>query len=130
MLHDVRSAYGWTNDTILEHVEQLGVAWLIQTWRYIQEDRIERYQVMAMIAPISRSIQDAKGARWMKDYTNSVDKTLREALPWKGQQRSSKLANLRASGKIKPGEVVVMLEAGESGNNPLFADARTVREKK
>lgn len=70
---------------------------------------------------------DKQGARALRDYQKDVEKMLDNMVPWrKRNRRSSGIQNHR--GKIKPGEVVVLLEGEEPANYPLFQNAKVIRE--
>jgi hypothetical protein len=68
---------------------------------------------------------DEKSGRSMKDYARKLDKSFDQMVPW--QRDSRRLAHMR--GKVKSGEVVVLLEDGDTSKNPLFKDAKTKRER-
>lgn len=80
---------------------------------------------MASVMPLARTPQDKKGASALRDYQRKLVRSLDEMAPWIGASR--RLQSLR--GKIKPGEVRVILGAGESADIPLFEDAQITKEK-
>ena len=74
------------------------------------------------IVPAARTAMDKKTGKSLGDYVKKLNKQLASALPWIKSQAGSNLAGLR--GKVKSGEVVVMLDAGETKNHPLYEDAK------
>jgi hypothetical protein len=104
-----------------------GLDWLYETWKYIQEDKVEQYKILMAVAPMARTPMDKKGAGALRKYIDKLNANLRNALPWlKKEPVSGRLAYLRE--KVKPGEVVVILDDGESKNDPLFEGAKIIRE--
>lgn len=106
-------------------MEVWGFEWLTTNWKYVQEDKIEHYRVTMALMPLARSPMDKKGASGLADYQKKLERMLNAAVPWQ-KRASGRRESLR--GKVKPGEVVVILERGESANDPLYSDARTIRE--
>lgn len=72
------------------------------------------------LLPVGRTPMDEKSGRSMKSYVKDLGKMLDRLTPWRSGAR--RLANLR--GKVKPGEVVVMLDDGDTPNSPVFKDAK------
>lgn len=70
---------------------------------------------------------DKEGVRAMKKYSEDVEKTLDSLAPWLKRKKASRRLGA-FGGKLKPGEAAVMLDGGESANNPLFKNAKIVRE--
>lgn len=60
----------------------------------------------------------------MNSYSKSLDRALDSMIPW--QKASSNRGRYR--GKVKSGEVVVVLGSGESAKDPLYKNAKTTRE--
>jgi hypothetical protein len=100
---------------------------LEDTWKSIQEEKTENYRVLMMLFPLARTPMDKKGVKSMKDYSKGVDKVLNDMVPWKDRKEASRRLGAHG-GKVKPGEVVVVLGGGESANHPLFKNAKVIRE--
>lgn len=77
---------------------------------------------MLHIAPVARTAMEKKGATALSDYQKKLEKALDDAVPWRHATR--RRASLR--GKVKPGEVAVILEKGESASLPIFKEAENV----
>ena len=82
--------------------------------------------MLIAIAPLSRTPMDKKGGHALADYGKSLERALEQMLPW--QPSSRKTGYLRRRGRVKSGEVKVILDRGESGDLDLFAGADIVRE--
>jgi hypothetical protein len=80
--------------------------------------------MLLSIVPLARTPMDKKSAQALNKYQKSLDRSLRKMTPWK--KDASRLSKLR--GKVKSGEVAVVLSGGESSNHPLFDDLRVIRE--
>lgn len=96
----------------------------MDTWKYIQEDKVERYRYLLQVIPLARTPMDGKGGRAMQHYAKQIERNLDKMVPWR--KVSSRLADLR--GKVKPGEVVVLLEGDEAADHPLYRGAKVKRE--
>lgn len=77
--------------------------------------------------PLAQTPWDKKTAQAQKRHSDSLQKSIESIAPWqfKGRARS-KLAHLR--GKVKPGEVVVMLDEGDQADLGIYEDAKLIRE--
>lgn len=85
-------------------------------------------QVTTSIIPLARTPADKKSAHGMKKYTKDVAKMIEGIAPWvKRQHYKRRRAMLKHN--VKPGEIVVILDGGESSNIPLFKDAKISRKK-
>lgn len=79
------------------------------------------------LMPLARTIMDKKVAQATEAYTKKIERMFDSMVPWQKKQAGRRLReSLR--GKVKPGEVVVILEAGESMSDPLFSGAKITRE--
>ena len=81
--------------------------------------------MMLNLAPVHRSAMDKEGGRAINKYTKKVEKMLDGITPWRKRRG---WARGLAKGQVKPGEVVVVLDEGDSPNDPLFEGAKTTRE--
>ena len=68
---------------------------------------------------------DKDTAKALADYHKTVAKELDKMTPWISKKRS-KLSNLRK--KIKSGTTVVIPEASDGANNPMFKDANVRKD--
>jgi len=126
-LHDLRAAYGWTDEQIIDQVALYGVEWLLETWKYIQEDKIDHYRMLMALMPLARTSMDKKAGSAQQSYSRSLERSLREATPWRKASGRVMSESLRRKG-LEDGKVVVLLDGSESANDPLYADAKIIRE--
>jgi len=103
-----------------------GVGWLEDTWRMIREDEINQFKMLKLLIPLARSTMDKNAAQGLDRYSRSIDRLFDSALPWRPAQ--SRRERLFRSGKLKSGEVAVILDAGDDPNNPLFKDVQVIKE--
>lgn len=68
---------------------------------------------------------DAKGGRSLEKYAKKLHGLVEKMTPWR-----KKAGSLRKSmqGKVKPGEVVVLLDDGDTSALPLYKGAKTLKE--
>lgn len=78
------------------------------------------------IAPLAQTPWDKKHASAQKNHSNRVQKAIENIAPWQHSNARSKLAHLRD--KVKPGEVVVLLDTGDQAGLALYQDAKILRE--
>jgi len=79
------------------------------------------------LMPLAQTPWDKKHSSAQQKHSNRLQKSIESLAPWQyGIRSRSKLAHLRD--KVKPGEVVVMLDAGDSVDLALYKDAKTMRE--
>lgn len=108
---------------IVDQVGLFGVEWVFDAWKMIQEDRVDRYRMLAMVAPLARTPMDKKSAASMKKYAQDLTRGLENATPWRNAPRSG----VSRRDRVEPGKVVVFLEEGEAPNDPLYAGAVIAR---
>jgi hypothetical protein len=101
-----------------------GLKWIGDSWKFIQEDRATHYRMLQMLLPLARSPMDKKSAQGMSSYAKKVDRVISGMVPW--QKATSRTAHLR--GKVKPGEVVIMLDGDESLDSSFIEGVKVVRE--
>jgi len=106
-------------------VELYGIEWLIEVWKYIREDKIEHYRVLMSLMPLARTAMDKKGGQAIQKYGKDLERMFEDAIPWR-KKASRRRESLR--GKVKPGEVVVVLEGTDAADLELYSDAKVVRE--
>lgn len=126
-MHIIRASYGYTDNVILDHVEEYGFGWMEDAIKHIQEDKYQHYQIMSMMFPMARTPMDAKGSRAMQKYSKQVDEVLLSLAPWLKPKKAR--GSIRHHGKIKSGEVVVVLDSGETADDPLYKNAKIIKSR-
>ena len=101
-----------------------GPEWLLDTYKFIREDKREYYETMLAFFPIARTPQDRKSSSSLNTHYRNVVKSLKRMTPWVNRrERRRELAQHR---KLEPGKLSVILEPGETRDNPIFKDAKIV----
>ncbi|MCK5606804.1 hypothetical protein KAR91_33185 [Candidatus Pacearchaeota archaeon] len=77
------------------------------------------------LSPVHRTPMDKDGGRALNTYAKKIERMLDGFTPWRKRRG---WARGLAKGKVKPGEIMVVLEDGDMPNDPLFLDANTTRE--
>lgn len=86
--HRIRSAYGYTDAQIVEHILEYGQEWALDSYEMIMEDQDLFWQLSIGIAPISRTPMDKKFGKELTKYTKSLRKNVsRMLIPWVEQRR-------------------------------------------
>lgn len=80
--------------------------------------------MLVNIAPLSRTAMDKKGGSALQNYGKKLERHLDLMTPWR--KRRGWTRGL-AKGKLKSGEVMVVLGNEDSPEDPLYAGARTTR---
>lgn len=119
-LNSIRTAYGWTDEQILDQIEMFGLSWFEETIKLIIEEKQSDYKMLAMLIPLGRSPFGKEDGAALKRYSDNVLKALDRMTPWRIRSRRDDLIQ---SG-MKPGEVVVQLGSGDSANDPLYKGAK------
>lgn len=105
-----------------------GAGWIEQTWKWIQEDKNYHYNMLINIAPLSRTPMDKDGGKSLNKYAKTLRNLVDQLTPWKKPAGGLGLRE-KLRGKVKPGEIVILLDEGESSiNNPLFEGVKQVRK--
>ena len=99
-----------------------GMEWLFDTYKMVIEDMQSKYNFEFIMAPLARTPMSKEGVQATKRYSDNVKKVIENLTPW----RKSDLRN-KFKKKGKRGQVVVMLDAGETADHPLYKDATIVR---
>lgn len=68
---------------------------------------------------------DKRGSSDLNKYIKKLNNSLDNAIPWT-KKAPSRLANLQ--GRVKPGEVAVVLDAGDQYLKDLYKGAKVIRE--
>lgn len=121
-MHLVRQAYGWTDEYIIDQIQRYGTGWFDDAIKNIMEDRQFHYKVLSRLMPLAKTPMSEKGSSAMRRYEKDVEKMLDGLTPWR-KSLSMRRRNLESMG-VKPGEVVVILDSGDSASNPLYKDAK------
>lgn len=79
--------------------------------------------MMVSLLPLARTPMDKTVGSSMRRYERKLLQELDKLTPWRSKAR--RMEHLR--GKVEPGKVVVILEGGESSDNPLYAGATVTR---
>jgi len=82
--------------------------------------------MLTNIAPLARTAMDKQGGRALADYSKKIDRMLDKYTPWRKKRGWAR--GLTHGKNVEPGEVMVLLDAGDSPNDPLFKGAKTTRE--
>lgn len=97
-MHSIRSAYGWTDTEILEHIRLYGNAWINETIGFINEDRrneleeeIARRRWAIYVAPLARTAQTKSGVSSISKLQKQLLKALDDMLPWKKEQKREQI---------------------------------------
>lgn len=121
-MHTLRAAYGWTDDQILDEVMLWGLDWMFNTYKTILEDRQSHYNFLYLIAPLARTPMSKEGGRSTKRYADNVKSIIESLTPWR---KSALRRDMKKKGS--KGQVMVMLDQGESANHPLYKDAKIMK---
>jgi hypothetical protein len=90
------------------------------------EDKRQHYTIMGMLMPLARSPMDKKSGKALQQYQKDVERMLSRLTPWIKGTLSRR--RLQAMG-VEPGTVKVILEGGDSADDPLYKGAETIRSK-
>jgi hypothetical protein len=74
--------------------------------------------------PLARTPMDDGSAEALTRHSRNLEKAIDDMTPW--VENRSRIRRMR--GRITPGEVVVILDGGESPTDPLYVDAKITRE--
>lgn len=108
----------------MDQVSLFGYDWLEDAWKYIQEDKADQYMFWFNLMPLARTPMDKKAGSSMNRYAKSIERYIKKIAPWvKDRGRVDRLR-----GRAKPGEMVVVLGAGESADNELFRGLKVIKE--
>jgi hypothetical protein len=97
-----------------------GHQWLDEAYRFIIEDEKRRLQNLMAMMPLARTAMGKDDGKALADYSKQVAKSLDAMTPWvTGKNR--RLSGLRK--KVKSGTTVVIPDASDGANNPIYQDA-------
>jgi len=114
--HQIRQAYGFTDEQILAHIEEYGEEWALESYRFIMEDKNLYWQTMTAVMPLARTPQDKKFAKSLRTYSKELRKTLEKTFaPWIEQKRIAAI-------KKRLAEPPKSVAYDESGNVIDFSD--------
>ena len=107
--HQIRQAYGYTDEQIIDHIGEYGEEWAIDSYQLIMEDQNMYWQMMVAALPMARTPSDKKYAksiqRYAKDLRRSIERTF---APWIEHKRIKALRERLA----RPPESAVYDERG------------------
>lgn len=107
--HQIRQAYGYTDDLIYEHILKYGEKWALDSYEMIMEDRNTYWQMMVAVLPIARTPMDKKFGKSLQRYAKDLRKAIEKTFaPWIEQRRIQKIKERLA----KPPKGVVYDEKG------------------
>lgn len=93
-MHLIRSAYGYTDEEILQHITKYGLSWISEAIGFIIEDRkremeqdVERTRWLIYALPLARTPTDRSGGNALNSYSRSLLNALDEVLPWKAKEK-------------------------------------------
>ncbi len=75
-----------------------------------------------MLTPLNRTTMSEEGGRAQERYARSVEQMLNSLTPWE-----QPLSDIRR--KVKSGTIVVIPDASDSPNDPLFKDATILKTR-
>lgn len=84
----------------------------------MQEDKQEFYSMMSAIMPLAKTPMEPSGASSLRNYARQLERSINSFAPW--------MKKTRHGGRRGPksGEIVVVLDVGESSNDPLYKGAK------
>jgi len=86
--HKIRNNYGFTDEQILDHIQQYGQEWAVESYEFIMEDENTFWQLLTSVAPIARSPMSKKAGKELLRYTKTIRKEIAKALaPWLEERR-------------------------------------------
>jgi hypothetical protein len=86
---------------------------------------VEYYKTLALVMPLARAPMDKRSANSLKKYEQQLLKSFDSMTPWLSHA-SGRLSGLR--GKVKPGEVVVLLDGSDIQDEDLYKGAQIKKE--
>ncbi len=78
--------------------------------------------ILMMLTPLARTSMSEEGGRAMERYGKQVERMLQGLTPW-----DQPLSEIRR--QVKSGTIVVIPDASESPNDPLFKDATILKTR-
>ena len=108
--HQIRQAYGFTDEQIFDHIEKYGEDWAYDSYRFIMEDKVIYWQTMMSVMPIARTPSDKKYGKALVKYSKDLRKSIEKMFaPWIEQRRIEAIKKRLAS----PPKGVVLDETGK-----------------
>ena len=115
IIHTLRKNYGWDDDTIIDLVEEHGLVWLSDQYRYCKEDEVQYWNLHLNVIQFAKTPDSRKGANIMVKAERELrDNILRAFAPWRNAHEERRKAFERKHG-VKAGEIVIVAGAGEAG---------------
>jgi hypothetical protein len=78
-----------------------------------------------MLLPMARTPMDKSSSAALQKYSKKMVEMLDGMVPW--QVGKKQRGRRRAMANVTPGETVVVLDAGDDADHPLFTDAKLTR---
>lgn len=114
--HQIRQAYGFTDEQIYTHIAEQGEEWAYDSYRFIMEDQNVHWQTMMSVMPLARTPQDKKSGKSIVRYSKELRKALEKTFaPWIEQRRIAAI-------KKRLSEPPKSITLDESGNEIDFDD--------
>jgi len=86
------------------------------------------YALLSSVIPLARTPMDKKGAKAMDKMSKELSKYLTKTLtPWDSGPLSTKARVNKYGGRVKSGEIAVVLGPGEGGLADVFKDSKIVK---
>jgi len=83
-----------------------------------------------LVAPLSRTPMDRKGAQNQRTYSQKLQRSLEMLTPWSEDTKFNALRRKYGPSMRGEAQVIVSFDANDDPNSPLFKDAITTRIKK
>jgi len=115
VIHTLRKAYGWTDEYFFDKVEELGLDWIVEQFRWVKEDDSLKWNMLLNIIPVARTPLSKEVGSAMNKSEKSIRKHILEAFtPWKSAHEERRKMFESKYG-IKSGEMAIVYGAGEAG---------------
>lgn len=107
-----------------------GTSWLETAWKLIIEDKIGMIRWVASAMPLARTPQSRRDSQAANNYAKRFYKTLEGMTPWVSSYKNSILRKkYEAEVDKSGGQIIVMLDANDDPNNPLFEGTHKVSSR-
>ncbi len=101
----------------------------MEVYQFTIEDQQRDLQNMMALMPIARTAMGKEDGKALADYSKSLAKEIGKMTPWLNTKKSnSGLKGLRK--RVKSGTTVVIPDASDGANNPLYKDAAIRKESR
>lgn len=108
--HQIRQAYGYTDEQILDHIELYGDKWAFDAFQYIMEDKAVYWQTLMSVMPLARTPSDKKFSKSLQKYTKDLRASIEKMYaPWIEKRRIAAIKKRLA----EPPKGIVLDETGK-----------------